>query len=410
MKSLIPKEIRARTLSNIIVVCVGIALAVTLLHLGEIWGAFKAVLRTIAPFLIGFIIAFLLMPIVNRAEKLFNQIFSKRNPHPKLCRAIATIIAYVVFLSLLSGFFAILVPQLITSVKSILQYIGNFVSMNRETINQLLLKYEFLSIEGEQLVIAWENVVSQLMNYTSLLVNNLMAISSSIYTLVFQLLVGMIAAFYLLMDKEKYCAQVKKLCYSLFKPSTCETLIYWTRRAHRIFSGFITGKILDSMIIGAICYVCMLLFRIEYPLLISVIVGFTNIVPFFGPLIGAIPCTLILLLINPLSALWFLVFILILQQLDGNVIGPFIMGDYVGLSPFFIMLAIMVGSGLFGFPGMVLGVPVFALIYAIVRATTETRLRARNLPTESNAYIDIPGELTLEMIQNEGKTDETPDI
>ena len=390
MKSLIPKEIRARTLSNIIVVCVGIALAVTLLHLGEIWGAFKAVLRTIAPFLIGFIIAFLLMPIVNRAEKLFNQIFSKRNPHPKLCRAIATIIAYVVFLSLLSGFFAILVPQLITSVKSILQYIGNFVSMNRETINQLLLKYEFLSIEGEQLVIAWENVVSQLMNYTSLLVNNLMAISSSIYTLVFQLLVGMIAAFYLLMDKEKYCAQVKKMCYGAFKRSTCERLIYWTRRAHLIFSGFITGKILDSLIIGIICYLCMLLFRIEYPQLISVIIGFTNIVPFFGPLIGAIPCVLILLLVNPLSALWFVVFIIILQQIDGNVIGPFILGDYVGLSPFLIMLAIIVGSGLFGFAGMVLSVPLFALIYAIVQATIELRLQRKNLPVESSFYESAP--------------------
>ena len=415
MKSLIPKEIRARTLSNITVVCVGIILAVTLLHLSQIWAAIKTVLHTITPFLIGFIIAFLLMPIVNRVETLFNQVLFKHKPHPKLSRAIATIIAYVVFLSLLSGFFAILVPQLITSVKSILQYIANFVSMNRETINQLLLKYEFLSIEGEQLVIAWENVVSQLMNYTSLLVNNLMAISSSIYTLVFQLLVGMIAAFYLLMEREKYCAQVKQLCYSLFKPSTCETLIYWTRRAHKIFSGFIIGKILDSMIIGVICYVCMLLFRIEYPLLISVIVGFTNIVPFFGPLIGAIPSALILLLINPLSALWFLVFILILQQIDGNVIGPFIMGDYVGLSPFFIMLAIMIGSGLFGFAGMLLSVPVFALIYAIVKASTEARLRARSLPTESSAYEKAPENLPLppeatENLQQKDETDETPDI
>ena len=248
-------------------------------------------------------------------------------------------------------------------------------------------------------MIAWENVVSQLMNYTSLLVNNLMAISSSIYTLVFQMLVGMIAAFYLLMDREKYCAQVKKLCYGLFKPSTCETLIYWTRRAHKIFSGFITGKILDSMIIGVICYVCMLLFRIEYPLLISVIVGFTNIVPFFGPLIGAIPSALILLLINPLSALWFLVF----------------MGDYVGLSPFFIMLAIMIGSGLFGFAGMLLSVPVFALIYAIVKASTEARLRARNLPTESSAYEKAPENLSLpqeitEKTHQKDETDETPDI
>ena len=393
MKSRIPEDMRGRTLSNIIVVCVGIALAVTLLHLGQIWTTVKTVLHTVMPFLIGFVIAFLLLPIVNRAEKLFNRVLFRRKPHPKASRSIATIIAYIILLALLSGFFAILVPQLITSIKSILQYIANFVSMNRETINQLLLKFEFLSIEGEQLVIAWENVVSQLMNYTSLLVDNLMAISSGIYTLVFQIFVGMIAAFYLLMDKETFCAQVKKLCYGLFKPETCEVLIYWTRRANKIFSGFITGKILDSLIIGIICYVGMLLFRIEYPLLISVVVGVTNIIPFFGPFIGAIPSALILLLVNPLSALWFLVFIVVLQQLDGNLIGPFILGDYVGLSPFWIMLSIMVGSGLFGFAGMLLSVPVFALVYAIVRASMETRLRSRNLPVDSESYVNAPENL-----------------
>ena len=390
MKSLIPQDMRAKTISNIIVVCTGILLAVTLIHLGQVMEVLKRVFHTIMPFLVGFCISFLLLPIVNRVEKLIDRLVSRRKPHPRLSRVLAAIIAYIILIALLSGFFAILVPQLITSVKSILQYVTNFVSVNRETINQLLVKFEFLSIEGEQLVIAWENVVSQAMNYTSLLLDNLMAISSRIYTLVFQVFVGMIAAFYLLMEKEKFCAQAKKVCYSLFKPKTCEVLIYWTRRANRIFAGFITGKIMDSLIIGMLCYICMMLFRIEYPLLISVIVGITNIIPFFGPFIGAIPSALILLLVNPLSALWFLVFILILQQLDGNVIGPFILGDYVGLSPFWIMLSIMVGGGMFGFAGMLLSVPLFALVYAIVRATIEARLKSRNLPTSTEAYAGAP--------------------
>lgn len=404
MKSLIPQDLRGKTLSNIIVVCVGIALAVTLLHLGQIWASVRAVLHTLTPFFLGFAIAFLLMPIVNRAEGLFNRFLFRRKPHPKLSRAIATIIAYIVFLALLSGFFSIVVPQLVTSVKSIIQYIGNFIAVNRETINQLLLKYEFLSIEGEQLVIAWENVASQAMNYTSLVLDNLMAISSSVYTLVFHLLVGMIAAFYLLMDKEQFCAKVKKLCYGLFRRDTCERLIYWTRRAYMIFSGFITGKILDSLIVGVICYICMLIFGIEYPLLISVIVGVTNVIPFFGPFIGAIPSGLILLIVNPMSALWFLVFILILQQIDGNLIGPFVLGDYVGLSPLLIMLAILVGSGLFGFAGMLLSVPLFALVYAIVRAIVETRLRDKHLPDDAKFYENAPENL------REENTDETPDI
>ena len=393
MKFLIPQDMRGRTRSNLIVVCAGVVLTITLLHLGEIWAALTKLAHVVMPFIIGFAIAFLLLPIMNRMEALFNKCLFRKKPHPKVSRVLATVIAYVVLLALMSGFFAILVPQLITSVKSILQYITNFIKSNRETINQLLVKYEFLSIEGEKLVIAWENVVSQAMNYTSLLVDNLMAISSSIYTIVFQLLVGMIAAFYLLMDKEKFCAQVKKLCYSLFKPGTCELLIFWTRKAHKIFAGFITGKILDSLIIGIICYVCMLLFRIEYPLLISVVVGITNIIPFFGPFIGAVPSVLILLLVNPLSALWFLVFIVILQQLDGNVIGPFILGDYVGLTPFWIMLSIMIGGGLFGFTGMLLSVPLCALVYAIVRTVMEARLRKRNLPTNSDFYVHAPENL-----------------
>ena len=404
MKPLIPEDLRGKTRSMTIVVCIGITLAIALLHLKNILAVAGDILSTVMPFFIGFAIAFLLLPIVNRMDRLFNLLFSRKKPHPKLCRSLSTLIAYIVLLTLLTGFFAILVPQLITSIKSILQYVANFVSMNSETINQLLLKYEFLSIEGEQLVIAWENVVSQLMNYTSVLLNNLMAISSGIYTMVLQLFVGMIAAFYLLMEKERFCAQIKKVCYAIFKPATCERLIYWTRRANKIFAGFITGKILDSLIIGVICYICMLLFHIEYPLLISVIVGITNVIPFFGPFIGAVPSVLILLLVNPWSALWFGVFILILQQLDGNLIGPFILGDYVGLSPFWIMLSILIGGGLFSFTGMLLGVPVFALFYAIVRTLIDNRLKERRLPVGSKFYAGAPENL------QEEKKDETPDI
>ena len=394
MKPWITNENRERTRSNIVVVAVGIGLVATMYYFGTIWGYVTNLIDTIMPFLIGFAIAFLLLPVVNRVEQFNNKMLFRKKPHPKLNRALSTATAVLLLVGLVAAFIAILVPQLITSVKSILQYAGSFISMNSDRINEFLLKYEFLSIEGEKLVIAWENVVSQLMNYTNLLVNNIKAIavgiSSGVYSVVFHFLVGLIAAFYLLMDKETFCAQVKKLCYAMFSESTCGTLIYWTRRAHRIFAGFITGKIMDSIIIGIICYVCMLIFHIEYALLISVIVGVTNIIPFFGPFIGAIPSVLILLLVNPLSALWFLVFVLILQQLDGNVIGPFILGDYVGLSAFWIMLAIVIGGGLFGFAGMLLGVPVFALAYAILRTVAEERLREKNLPVDSSAYANAP--------------------
>jgi len=379
-----------RTISNIIVVFSGILLLAVMIYFDRIWHFLGRILEVSTPFIIGFAIAFLLIPIVNKVEWFFNKTIFKRRKFPRLNRAIASTIAFLTLMALLAGFFGIMVPQLANSIKSIVQYIANFIAMNTDRINNLLLKINFLSIEGEQLVIAWENVMSKLMNYTSFVVDYAMIISNGIYRTVFQLFVGLIAAFYLLMDKEVFCTQIKKLFYSFLKNETCETLIFWARKANKIFAGFITGKILDSMIIGVLCYFLMLIFRFEYPLLISVIVGITNIIPFFGPFIGAIPSILILLLVNPYSALGFAVLILVLQQLDGNIIGPFILGDYVGVSPFWIMLSIVIGGGLFGFVGMLVSVPLFALGYAILRTIAEVRLKKKNMPTQTKDFLNAP--------------------
>ena len=397
MRPWITEEMRARTRSNIVVLVVGAALLALVFYFSSIWSVVAKLFETVTPFFIGFGIVLLLLPVVKRMEWVFNRALFRKKPHPKLNRGLSVAVAILLLLAVVAGFFAIMLPQLITSIKSILQYITNFVTINQDKIKEFLLKYEFLSIEGEKLVIAWENIVSQTMNYTSFLLNSVktiaLGVSSGIYSVVIHFLVGLIAAVYLLIDKETFCSQIKKVIYALFKPATCETLIYWTRRAHKIFTGFITGKILDSAIIGLICYICMLIFRIEYPLLISVIIGVTNIIPFFGPFIGAVPSILVLLLVNPLSALWFAVFILILQQLDGNLIGPFILGDYIGVSAFWIMIAIVIGGGLFGFAGMLLGVPVFGTVYAIVRSVIDLRLQKKNLPVPSSAYADAPKSL-----------------
>ena len=393
MKNLLPEEQHARTISNIIVVCTGILLAAALFYIKNIASFIGKVTDVITPFIIGIAVAFLLMPIVHKVEDFFNRALFKRKPHAKLSRGLATAIAFIVLITLVSAFFGMLVPQLISSVKSIVPTVSRFYNTNADYINQFLLKYEFLNIENEQLVVAWEKIVSEFGNYANLLVDFLLTFSSSIYNIIFPVLLGLIAAFYLLMDKERFSAQIKKIIYAVWKKDTCETMIYWTRRANHIFAGFITGKILDSLIIGIICYVFMLIFKIEYALLISVIVGVTNIIPFFGPLIGAIPSVLILLLVNPLSALWFGIFIIILQQVDGNIIGPFILAEDLGLSPFWIMMSIVVGSGLFGFVGMLASVPVFALLYAIARTLVGLRLEQRNLPTDSAFYINSPENL-----------------
>lgn len=415
MKSPIPEKMRGRTVSNIIVVCVGIVVAAAVLHIDRLLAVLRAITRTAMPVLLGFGIAFVMLPSVNRLEKGFAKLLSRRKPHPKLCRALALVIAYVVLLALVAGFFAIVVPQIVRSLRSVVSIVSNAIPRSTRELNDLLERstlLQRLGIDIEQVMEFWQTLsgqltdrISELTTYTSVLLNNVIAIagsiSSSVYNVLFHALVGLIASVYMLMDRERFCAQAKKVCYATMKRSTCETLIYWTRRAHQIFAGFINGKIVDSLIIGVLCYVCMLIFGIEYPLLISVIVGVTNVIPFFGPYIGAIPSILFLLLVNPVSALWFLVFIIILQQLDGNVIGPLILGDHVGLSAFWIMLAIIVGGGLFGFAGMVLSVPTFALIYAIVRTVIDKRLREKGLPEATDSYVSAPEDLPAKSIPEE---------
>ena len=411
MRSWIPQEMRARTRSNLTVVCGGILLTAVIIYFGRIWGVFTSALDAALPFFIGFAIAFILLPAVARLERLFNKTLFRRKPHPRLNRALATILSFLLLLILVVGFLLILVPQVIDSLRSMLQFIAKIFPKSAEEVSEMLRRIEFMGL-GEVLVNAWENAqtellnyVSQLDTYTSTLLTNVLAlagsISTGVYSVVFHFLVGLIAAIYLLLDKERFCAQAKKICYALMKKSSCETLIYWTRRANHIFAGFITGKLLDSLIIGVICYVCMLVFHIEYALLISVIVGVTNIIPFFGPFIGAVPSALILLMVNPLSALWFVIFVIILQQLDGNVIGPLILGDYVGLSAFWIMLAIVVGGSMFGFLGMLLSVPTFALIYAIIHSIIDNNLQKRGLPTDDEFYEGAPDNIPKEFYEAE---------
>ena len=409
MKSPIPHEMRGRTISNIIVVCVGIVVYAAVMHIGQVWGVVRRVLHTAMPLVIGFAIAFILLPTVRRLERLFAKLF-RRKPHPKLGRVLAIIITYVLVLALLAGFFIMLVPQVVDSLKSVVTIVTNMLPRNIDDINDWVARtplFKTVGLDSSQVTQIYKDIVAQVTTTLDHLTSNFSktltrvasiasSVGSGVYSVLFHALVGLIASIYMLIDRERFLAQAKKVCYATMKRSTCETLIHWMRRANDIFAGFITGKILDSLIIGVICYIFMLIFGIEYPLLISVIVGVTNIIPFFGPYLGAVPSILFLLLVNPMSALWFAIFILILQQIDGNVIGPLILGDHVGLSAFWIMLSITVGGGLFGFAGMLLSVPTFALIYAIARTVIEKRLRAKELPEATERYVDAPEGLAEE--------------
>ena len=217
----------------------------------------------------------------------------------------------------------------------------------------------------------------------------------SITSTVVNVFVGIVISIYLWVSKETFFAQIKKFLYAFCPDRFVERMVRLVHSSNKIFSGFVIGKILDSLIIGILCYIGMRLIGIPYALLISVLVGVTNVIPYFGPFIGAIPSILLLLLIDPLEALWFAIFVTVLQQVDGNIIGPKILGDSTGLSAFWVIFAVTFFGGLFGFAGMLIGVPLFAVLYALVKEASENRLVKKDKPLATSSYASEENPLIL---------------
>ena len=194
---------------------------------------------------------------------------------------------------------------------------------------------------------------------------------------------------YVLFSKETFAGQGKKITFALFNTKTANQIIKDTRFISDTFIGFISGKIIDSIIIGFICFAGTSILKMPYALLISVIVGVTNVIPFFGPYLGAIPSTILILMVNPVKCIYFILFILVLQQLDGNFIGPKILGQSTGLSGFWVIFSITIFGGIMGVPGMIIGVPFFAVLYAMIKRLTNRLLLKRGLPSETNKYMNV---------------------
>jgi predicted PurR-regulated permease PerM len=226
----------------------------------------------------------------------------------------------------------------------------------------------------------------------------------SVVTTAMDIVVGLIVAVYALYSKDTFSGQGKKIIYAIFEPDKGNVIFETFRKSHQIFGGFIIGKIVDSAIIGVLAFVGLSALNMPYTLLLSVIIGVTNVIPFFGPFIGAIPCAFLILLVNPMQAVYFGLFILALQQLDGNVIGPHILGDTVGISGFWVRVSITVAGGLFGFAGMLLGVPVFAVLYMLVSDFVSSKLKGKGRPMETGLYqtirnvedLELEGQMSME--------------
>lgn len=353
----------------------------------------------------GVVIAFLLNPVMMFSEKKLKKILEKKKPHPKLCRYISTAIAIIFGLLVISALIAIIVPQTVDSIMNILGNAQTYMNNIYTWVNTTLVEYpEILAYLNRQLDTVEATVISTVQNLIPMVGDWAVKIKDGALGVLVALkdfAIGFIIAVYLLIDKEKFLAQMKRMVTAFMPKGMCYHTLRIAGKVNQSLNGFIIGKIIDSAIIGMICFISMTLLKFEYAVLISVIVGVTNVIPFFGPFIGAIPSSLLLLLSAPKQTLPFIMLIFVIQQFDGNILGPYILGDSTGLPAFWVMFAIFLGGGMFGFAGMVLGVPLFAVIYALVQEAVEYMLQKKGLAVETEYYLSKPPEKAPEATEEQ---------
>ncbi len=372
-------------------------------------GKFNSVLTIISklfsamtPIIIGFVIAFLLNPLVNHLRRAIKNDLTKMFKKAKektissISDAMAVTLSVLLFLLIITALLWILIPQLYESVQNLYNNFDKYVSNVETMVNKVIRNYpDLVSMVNNYMDDIEESIKKMLTDKLLPNMNNIVvAITSGVFgglKVILNFIIGIIAAIYILASKDKFSAQGKKIIYSLFDKKKGNAILSTIDYIDAVFSGFIGGKLLDSFIVGAICFIFCKLVDMPYAVLISVIVGATNIIPFFGPFIGAIPSAVLVLVESPKMCIVFIIFILILQQVDGNIIGPLILSDSTGLSSFWVLFAILVGGNLFGFVGMVLGVPTFACIYTFMTRRLKENLNKRGLENNTSYFVALRG-------------------
>lgn len=405
----------AAGLTAFAVIAASLCLFFLLFHMRTVTAFLETLGIILRPIFMGMVIAFLLLPVYRGILGFLTTVTpDRRPPFLNLVSAVLSLLAACFLVYLLM---AMVIPQVYDSIVGLIQAIPDYIEVvqgwlqtffedNPDIQSAVMSVYNSSAASLEQwlntdILPNLESVSSTFQwvrttiwpNFTGV-VAGVSGLLMGFLVLVKDLLISMIVSIYLLVRKDIFAAQSKKIVYSVFRTDIADLIVDEARNAYKIMSGFINGKLLDSLIIGVLCLICCNIFKFPYPALIAVIVGVTNIIPFFGPFIGAIPCGLLIFLVRPIQALYFAVFILALQQFDGNILGPKILGDSTGLASFWVLFSILLFGGLFGFGGMVLGVPVFAMIYSIISRLVSYGLRSRGLPSDTADYMGKTGPLS----------------
>ncbi|MGN0394328.1 MAG: AI-2E family transporter, partial [Coprococcus sp.] len=367
------------------------------------WKAFKGIIGTIikaaSPILYGCVIAFLMNPILVFFDRLFHTIFQDKIIKDKkklfkLSRTLSIIITVIFFCGIITGLLWLVIPQLSDSIRQLFGNLDTYYDNVLKSIETIYDKFEKFNVPEEKV----KNVVETIFSRVEIWANeevlpNLDKIVTNIGSgvmgglkFIYNFLIGIVASIYIMANKEYLVSRCKKIIYAAFTVKKANLIMDGVEVVNKVFSQFINGKILDSFIIGLIVFTVTKIINMPYAILISVIVGVTNIIPFFGPIIGAIPCVIIVLIADPIMSVVLVIVILIIQQFDGNVLGPKILGDVTGLSSFWVLAAVIVGGGIFGFSGMLLGVPVFACAYMYINRICTIKLKEKDIVCNTSDF------------------------
>ncbi len=379
------KKYNTIALYAVLVIAVNLLLVVAIFKFQTILNVLSAVFTVLLPVIWGFVIAFLVNPIMVTFEHVVNKKIIKKpqNIHKrKWLRSLSVTFSSLIFLGIVGGIISIVVPEIINSVNDIINNFSGIIDKSQEWINKLFANYPKVGTVISEKLVEFGTDLGKLQP----MLENILSGALSFVNLIKNFVLGFILSIYLLFSKETLIAQLKKIMFANFKKSTCGRIFRFGNQANKVFSGFLTGKIVDSIIIGFLCFIVLTIVNIPYNILISVIVGVTNIIPFFGPFIGAVPSAFLILLVEPKKVIWFLIIIFLIQQFDGNILGPKILGDSTGLPAIWVMISLFIGGGLFGFVGMLVSVPAFALIYSLTRGSIENKLKKKKLPLSTVYY------------------------
>lgn len=371
-------------------------------RIDTVWAYVKQIISVFAPVIWGLVIAYLFNPMMSWIERQLRKLTDKQKPHPRLARAIAVAVTILTLIAVIVGLLASIVPELISSLKSLFVNLPNYLTNIGNWVENRIVGMEQDQPQlHDMLSSAWVSAQDAVNNFAGQYQPKLdsiasggadiiTAITSGAFSFlhgIADFLVGIIFAIYLLYNKERYTAQVRKLLYATLPEEKVHNFLHIGSHVSYTFMHFLSGKTLDSIIIGLMCFIGVTILQMPYIPLISIVVGITNIIPFFGPIIGAIPCGVLILLSEPGKTIPFVIFIFILQQFDGNILGPKILGDQLGLPMFWTLFAIIVGGGLFGFIGMVAFVPVFAAVYTLMSDFVQDKLKTKGLPSSDESYM-----------------------